>query len=820
MEQTIDLIETERNWEDAMVQAGVTRYHNALQKAQERGEEDAHKAYQRLIISAMNPLTQKLTEVFDNVKAGKAGRRNAHLAAVECISPEVLSMLTIKVVMGSLSRRRGFQSVARQLGNIIEDQIIYDQFKEKDKDYFKWVIEENKTATSKQFFRFSLKGHAHNAGIKDVNLSAETKLAVGVFLIKLFAQETGVIELKQPSLKEEEVIEISPKAKAYLERIHYVFEDMFPVYMPMLIKPLNWTGMDDGGYLTRRITLVKSGLTGYIQDPENCPDAAVISAINRLQGTAWKINGKVLDTLTALWETRSTLANLPERDDLEVPELPEGLSSDDTEAVKAFKEAHPDAWKQWKSTRKAVYAENRRLMSKRMIVGDCINLAQKLADKDEFYYVYQADWRGRLYPVCSSSLQPQGADLAKGLLMFAKGKRLGKDGVKWLKRHIANTFGIDKASWAEREAWVDEHSTQLSLCAIDPLTYRFWLDADKGSKPWQGLACCFAWEEYCKHGEDAVIHIPVNLDGSCNGLQHLSSLLLDTFGATSTNCVDHDKPADIYRLVADRVAAKVEQDAKLGNEYALAWEGKVNRSLVKRNVMTVSYGATKFGMLEQIREDLSKELDGKVREYLGLGEDAKMFPYYKYISDYIQAEIGNVVQAAPLVMDWLRDCAVILAENNLPIYWKTPAGFRALQSYKKFNLKRLDTVLGGMRVQTKFKTETININKARSGLGISPNVIHSFDAAHCHLTINACVEEGIEDFCMIHDSYGTHAADVEKLARILREVFVSIYKEDWLNNLYQQFREQAGELADELPQPPKRGNFDISSVLTAGYFFA
>lgn len=820
MEQTIDLIETEQAWEDAMVQAGIKRYHSAIEKAQKRGEEDSLKTHQRLMVAAMDPLKQKLEEIFGNLKEGKAGRKNKHLAAIEEVKPEVISLLTIKVVLGSLSRRRGFQSVARQLGNVIEDQMIYDNFRSKDKDYFNWVLEENKSSTSKQHSRYSLLGHAKNAGVFAVKLSADTKLAIGTFLIKLFAQETSVIEIKQPSLKEEEVIEISPKTKVYLDRMNYVFEDMFPVYMPMLIEPMDWTNMNDGGYLSRRLTLVKSGLSGYMQDPENLPEQGVLDAINSVQRTAWAINQNVLNVLEELWESRSTLANLPERDDMEVPELPNGLSSDDKEAVKAFKEANPDEWKAWKSTRKVVYAKNRRLMSKRMIIGDCIGLAKQLADKDVFYYVYQADWRGRLYPVCSSSLQPQGADLAKGLLQFAEGKRLGSSGVKWLKRHIANTFGIDKLSWAEREAWVDEHSTQLSLSAIDPLTYRFWMDADKGSKPWQGLAACFAWEQYCRDGEDAVVALPVNLDGSCNGLQHLSSLLLDTFGAEATNCKNHEKPADIYRLVAERVAAQVEADAKVGHEIAQAWEGKVNRSLVKRNVMTVSYGATSFGMLEQIREDLAKELDGKVRDYLGVAEDEKMFPYYKYISDYIQAEIGNVVQAAPLVMKWLKDCALVLAENNLPISWKTPAGFRALQSYKKFDLKRLDTIIGGVRIQARYKQESPVINKGRSGLGISPNVIHSFDAAHCQLTINACAAKGISDFCMIHDSYGTHAADVDTLAVTLREVFVSIYWDNWLQNLYDQFKAQAGDLANQLPQPPKRGTFNIELVKDAGYFFA
>jgi DNA-directed RNA polymerase len=39
-----------------------------------------------------------------------------------------------------------------------------------------------------------------------------------------------------------------------------------------------------------------------------------------------------------------------------------------------------------------------------------------------------------------------GHDLARGLLLFGQGKRLGEDGLRWLKIHTANLMGKDKAS--------------------------------------------------------------------------------------------------------------------------------------------------------------------------------------------------------------------------------------------------------------------------------------------------------------------------------------------------------------------------------------
>jgi DNA-directed RNA polymerase len=69
---------------------------------------------------------------------------------------------------------------------------------------------------------------------------------------------------------------------------------------------------------------------------------------------------------------------------------------------------------------------------------------------------------------------------------------------------------------------------------------------------------------------------------------------------------------------------------------------------------------------------------------------------------------------------------------------------------------------------------------------------------------------------MIHDSYGTHAHNTPKLAKLLREAFVEIYTE---NDVLAQFRSSALEVLDEVPEPPKRGTLDLNQVLDSKYFF-
>jgi DNA-directed RNA polymerase len=43
-----------------------------------------------------------------------------------------------------------------------------------------------------------------------------------------------------------------------------------------------------------------------------------------------------------------------------------------------------------------------------------------------------------------------GPDINRGMLLFSDGKKLGKEGLFWLKVHLANKFGKDKLPLIER----------------------------------------------------------------------------------------------------------------------------------------------------------------------------------------------------------------------------------------------------------------------------------------------------------------------------------------------------------------------------------
>ena len=58
--------------------------------------------------------------------------------------------------------------------------------------------------------------------------------------------------------------------------------------------------------------------------------------------------------------------------------------------------------------------------------------------------------------------------------------------------------------------------------------------------------------------------------------------------------------------------------------------------------------------------------------------------------------------------------------------------------------------------------------------GISPNYIHAQDATHMALTI----DKWESTFGAVHDSFSTHASDVENLLALTKNVFVDMYDVD------------------------------------------
>ena len=531
-----------------------------------------------------------------------------------------------------------------------------------------------------------------------------------------------------------------------------------------------------------------------------------INCINAMQRTPYRVNEDVMTVLSTVWELNVPVTGLVQREQIELEPYPFEVEPShlSVEERRLFKD--------WRARRNSVHQLNAQNMSKRLQIERTLHLAQEYRRYEEFYYVWQLDFRSRKYPV-SDFMNPQSADFGKALLEFARGVRIEQEeDARWLAIHGANCFGEDKISLDEREDWAYNAEADVVKTVENPYEYTWWMGADK---PFQFMAWCCEWYRYLKEGLGFVTHLPVSADGSCNGLQHLSAILLDERGGKSVNLTPEPMPNDIYHDVAEAAKLLVIGDAMQGHELAkqLVAFG-IDRKVSKRSVMIVPYSGTQYACRSYIEDAL--------KDKIATGVDAPFdtFEASLYLCQHVWDSIGNVISSAKDVMNFIKDIGREYAKKRIPMEWITPSDFLVIQDYPDLETKRIKTLIDGNIIKLNFKEPVEHtVSRSKTVSGSSPNFIHSLDACALTRTVNRCTQEGITQFAMVHDSYGTHSPNLPLMQDILREEFVKMYQEnDVLADLRNHAIQTLGH--DNLPDLPSRGNLDLNQVLKSQYFFA
>lgn len=554
-----------------------------------------------------------------------------------------------------------------------------------------------------------------------------------------------------------------------------------------------------GGFMFTREPLVRHGLFAHTAALDGrCVSPADMDALNHVQSTPWRVNRAVLDVMLDVWARGLRIAGVAPA---LTRSLPDKVPDDEWAAM-----SEDDRAKRIEQ-RREIHDFNAEARSHECALLDQLTVADEMRERSAIWFPHSRDWRGRIYPLIASGPHPQSNDTGKALLMFSSGLPLGPDGEFWLCVRAANCAGQDKLPLADRVKWALMHEFQIRDSADDPIGMAGWWAGEDIDAPWQLLATCFelamAWGSGYREG--FVSHLPIPMDGTCNGLQHLSAMGLDPIGAKATNLTPSEQRQDIYQDIAAIVADAVEADAKDGSPTAQQWRGHVNRSTVKRAVMTTPYGVTDRGISQQLIADKMIP-DGPVNRVV----------MAEYLKGHITAALGGTVVAAKQIMGWLQETAEALAEAGLPFQWESPTGSKYRQAYHAVSQDRVVTLMGNLTLGREIHEGELQVRK--QALGAAPNFVHSYDAAHLSRTVNAAFHDGIRSFATVHDSYGTHARNTTTLARILREEFVGIYRNDWLAWTAEQIAAYAPHV--ELPAIPPRGTFNIEEVINAQFFFS
>lgn len=589
----------------------------------------------------------------------------------------------------------------------------------------------------------------------------------------------------------------------------------------------------EGGYFLHSDPLVRGfGHNGHTALDLSGISKITVQAVNVIQDTAWSVNGFILDLIQGRTDSETNLTNsdgvilrveAPINPRLFMNELSEAdqvdLPYDDP--MRSFVKLDPAVWaalspedkKDKNAARAEVFEKYESDLGELRATQRIIAVAAEMIHHEKFYFPHNMDFRLRIYPI-PTDLSPQANDLSKGLLKFYQGTRLGDEGLFWLGVTVASHWGFDKASMQERYDFVATLK-DIQKWVDNPLKHRGWTEADA---PFQFLAAAheWVWANRLSNPEDFISYLPGNLDGSCNGAQHLSIMVRDTVGATATNCRSITERQDLYMRVGDRVYERAMADAARGNDTAAKWVAKLakpsdRRKVVKRSVMTVPYGVTGYGVAKFMIAD--KHV--KKTEW----EDAK------YIKELIMNSIDDLLEKGRELQFWFRDCAVLCAKAGLPFVWDTPAGSKVVQAYRNLIEKRIVTMNTRFTVYKEALVDEdgadfarrMGMNEKKSGTSAPPNVVHSCDAAHLQITAVRMYQAGIRNFSMIHDSFGCPMAQVGLMRNILRQAAVDMYADNYLAKFKASVEKYSGLV---MPEPPELGDFDITEILESEFFFS
>lgn len=789
---------------------GVRRYWKRVDLAVKRGDAASLKPVERLVQHWFEPTRVLLDDALAKSRQGKGPYVDVMLGIVDQLDRDAVVSSTMQQVLGAMVESNYNVKLARvcyRVGRAVVALYNWKMMKEHDAEVGDAIL----TKIRRTYKNISpiIVNWWRNKHLGTLETQQSVSIRIGSMMFSLLRDAASTGDYLEDEFRDAFIIEsvphyrnnkpatvkmvrLSDEARRAIDEGHELRKYLRPVYLPMVTKPHRWSENAQGGYIRIRTPFVANISEEQRQDFEQADLSQVYQALDDLTATPFRINRFILDTMDRLFREGGGLACVPESQPLPLPpRLPETATEEEIKLNK--------------TQRKVIYNENIKRAAAVTDFSTMTAQAKMFVGYDKMWIPRKFDFRGRVNAL-PAHLNHQRRDYCRGLFEFAEPCPATSDRAKWwLKIHAANCWaneGLDKMPFAVRAEWVDANMRRIRRASSDPLGDDWWMQADGGEKPWQFLAACRA---LCD--DEAGARIPVQMDGTCNGLQHYAAIMRDIETAGHVNLLPDEQPNDIYAMVADAAKRLVAQDARSGNEVAKMVDGLVDRKLCKQPTMTIVYGSTMIGRTNQVAGTIA----GRVPPD-DIGKCSR------YLSAVVERSIMSMAPGAWSAMAWLREVASEVCKTGKTIRWTTPLGFPVRQSYRKSSKKTPSVIrlpFGGSITVRRMPEQCDPVAKGKAKNAFAPNWVHSLDAAHLMMTGMRCAADSMS-FADVHDSYWSHAARTDDMHRHIREQFVALHAVDQLKRLSDEI-EQRYDI--ELPDTPDRGDLDLKDVLNSPYFF-
>jgi DNA-directed RNA polymerase len=267
-------------------------------------------------------------------------------------------------------------------------------------------------------------------------------------------------------------------------------------------------------------------------------------------------------------------------------------------------------------------------------------------------------------------------------------------GTQYLKIDVANGFGLDRLTWADRMHWFDNNEPDLESIthlAKNPLLF------EKGVRAWRQT----------QKGEQTN-HI-MGLDATASGLQIMAFLSNCLETAKATNLINTGRRRCVYNTVARTMQDHGVQDA--------------TRDVLKKPVMTVFYGS-------------------KAQPKAIFGEETpELFAFY----DSLQEKLPGAYELMDILQSYWR-------KDQEYHSWRLPDGHVArvpviATDEKKLEIDECNHIRVTYRARRPAK---VNFSRA-----LAANIVHSIDGFVVRQMVAAAKSQGFW-LAPIHDCFFTH----------------------------------------------------------------
>jgi DNA-directed RNA polymerase len=557
-------------------------------------------------------------------------------------------------------------------------------------------------------------------------------------------------------------------------------------------------------------------------------DCTFVKSLEKLRNEAWRLNEKVY--ATALANPPEHILRLCNKDGVifeidvrkAVGRLPKRLQHMDGTKFLGLQDARLQRLA-------SKYFEYNQIMRKAAIVRE---------HGGPFYQEVSCDYRGRTY-YAESFLEFQGNDLARSLFEFDARKPITARGYRWLCIQAATSFnqsyttkqlrklawtttdyvshlrdeGLDsievgKMSLEDRYQWTQQNLNRFGNLVLEA----------EAEKPYAFLA---AMTEIVNFLNDPTYEtgIPISSDGSNNGWQHLAAMSKDKQAGALVSLTPSKLQKDFYVAVAKDLIRLLPEWFEVR---AIPMK-HIRKGIAKRGSMTRAYSAGKLRIAKNMYDDC--HVEGFTLKY-NISEGDSLV-----LADNLIKAINQVCAGPLRTTKYLQKIAAwVLDGKENHMEWHTPSGFPVIyKAFLQHERKQRGTIRGILgnkdgrvmhvvRVDAVSKDNGVKLACRRSfASGISPNFVHSIDAAHMANTIVSFSGS----FAAVHDSFSTHPSDVDALQEVTKSTFIGIYDTpnffDTMDEMLGVHRRGPGCFT--VAQPPL-GTLNVREVRDSEYFFS